>query len=168
MRHMPPSTHLKALRIAAFATLAATGINSNTQAQPFEIETLSLTSVSELSRGETFVLSARAGSVTDTPAAADRFALDSDWAPPLIEAPLVAPTNPVRIKRVTLTPVGISLSFASTAGRQYVLQSRDDIASGSWSDVPGATKVGTGESLEILLSDVLSSTQRFYRIQILP
>jgi hypothetical protein len=151
-----------------FTLLATAGIAIHAQAQPFEVRTLFLGSGGELSRGGAFVACGRAGGVPIVPMESEIFALHADWAPPFIDAPAITPVDPVRIARVTRMATGLSLSFTSTPHHQYVLQTRDVIASGSWSNVPGATAMGTGEILEIIFNDALSDTQRFYRIQILP
>jgi RHS repeat-associated protein len=74
-------------------------------------------------------------------------------------------TTPV-FQSITRTDSTVSLTWSSINGRVYQLQSKDEMISGTWSNV-GSQAMATGSS--ITLSDSQSPVnQRFYRVILLP
>lgn len=61
------------------------------------------------------------------------------------------------------TPSSIRVAFTSEAGSSYVVQSRDSLTEGSWSNV-SASLNGTGSILEYLDVPPAGTRQRFYRV----
>ena len=61
----------------------------------------------------------------------------------------------------------LRLSFTSTAGRNYVIQSRADLVSGDWTNLPG-TNLGNGGIVQTTLTNALLAPQQFYRVRVLP
>jgi hypothetical protein len=60
------------------------------------------------------------------------------------------------------------LSFSSVAGRNYALQSRADLSSGAWTNLPGAPISGTGGTVQVSLPNALGQPQQFFRVQVVP
>ena len=64
------------------------------------------------------------------------------------------------------TSTNVVLSWDSTSGATYQLQYKDNLGSGTWLPL-GAPVPGTGATLSIT-NDFTQSSQRFYRLEILP
>ncbi len=62
----------------------------------------------------------------------------------------------------------LQLSFTSVAGKAYLLESREELATGGWKTVPGTVSVGTGGTLEIQVPGVFDQPQSFFRVRELP
>jgi RHS repeat-associated protein len=78
----------------------------------------------------------------------------------------VAPSTTPVFQSITRTDSTVSLTWSSISGRAYQLQSKDDMSSGTWSNV-GSSAIATGSS--ITASDSQSPiNQRYYRVILLP
>jgi hypothetical protein len=62
----------------------------------------------------------------------------------------------------------LRLSFTSIAGKNYAVQSRADLLSGGWTNLPGAPISGTGGTVQVTLPNALGQPQQFYRVQVVP
>jgi hypothetical protein len=58
----------------------------------------------------------------------------------------------------------LRLSYATVLGSNYVVQTRSDMVSGSWANLPG-TNVGIGVIMQSIVTNALAAPQGFYRIQ---
>jgi hypothetical protein len=66
---------------------------------------------------------------------------------------------------IVLSGTSVMLTFTSQAGRHYRVQFKDNLDASVWTDLPGdVTATGASSSK----SDNLNSTQRFYRVLVLP
>jgi hypothetical protein len=61
----------------------------------------------------------------------------------------------------------LKLSFTSAAGKEYVIQSRDGLSSGTWIDSPGAPTAGTGSPVDVTLPNAFARSSQFYRVKII-
>ena len=78
----------------------------------------------------------------------------------------VSPATTPVFQSITRTDTTVSLTWSSISGRAYQLQSKDDMSSGTWSNV-GSSAIASGSS--ITASDSQSPiNQRFYRVILLP
>lgn len=65
------------------------------------------------------------------------------------------------------TGIDLRLSYATALGSNYVVQTRSNMVSGSWTSLPG-TNTGIGVVMQSIVTNALASPQGFYRIQQLP
>jgi hypothetical protein len=91
-----------------------------------------------------------------------------DGSQDLYTSAVVAPPFALRISAVARLGNDLRLSFNSLAGTNYVIQSRADLASGSWATLPGTTNSGTGSTVEQTLINAVNTPQQFYRVKQLP
>ena len=79
-------------------------------------------------------------------------------------------TLPAELRIIALEKLGndLRLSFTSVAGQNYIIQSRADLGSGTWTDLPGTSASGTGQTIEVVLTSLLGQRQQFYRVQVVP
>ena len=73
----------------------------------------------------------------------------------------------LRITALDILDDNLCFSFTSVLGRNYELQSRTDLVSGTWSSLPGSTP-GNGGIAQTTVTNALSQTQQFYRLHQLP
>ena len=62
-----------------------------------------------------------------------------------------------------VAPSGIRVAFTSEVGSSYVVQSRDSLTQGSWSDI-SSSFIGTGSLLDHVDVPPAGTKQRFYRV----
>lgn len=82
----------------------------------------------------------------------------------------VVPSEAGGLKLKITFPAGnpgnqLQLSFTSEPGKNYAVQSTDNIFSGSWGILPGTERTGTGETIRFDLPNVISQQARFFRLQ---
>lgn len=75
------------------------------------------------------------------------------------------PVSSLRITAVQRTGGDLRLSVTSVSGQSYVIQSSDNLSSGSWSTIPNLTFSGTGSTVQQTITNALSQPKQFYRIQ---
>jgi|GEM_PF-5652084 len=68
----------------------------------------------------------------------------------------------------TISGPDLKLSFPSAIGRTYGLESRTGLDEGSWTTIPGLTATGTGEKVELVLSNAFGLQRTFYRLRVRP
>ncbi len=73
----------------------------------------------------------------------------------------------LRIRNVQQMGSDLRLDFTSVLGRNYEVQGRSDLTSGTWSAVTGSVP-GNGGTLQNTVTNALSQTQQFYRLHQLP
>ncbi|MGO9244562.1 MAG: choice-of-anchor Q domain-containing protein [Verrucomicrobiia bacterium] len=61
----------------------------------------------------------------------------------------------------------LRLSYATVLGSNYVVQTRSNMVTGSWTSLPG-TNTGIGVVMQYIVTNALVAPQGFYRIQQLP
>lgn len=61
----------------------------------------------------------------------------------------------------------LRLTFPTVLGSNYVVQTRSNMVSGSWTSLPG-TNTGIGVVMQSIVTNALTAPQGFYRIQQLP
>jgi hypothetical protein len=62
----------------------------------------------------------------------------------------------------------VQLSFSSAAGKNYAIQTRDNLGSGTWTTLAGTERTGTGATIRLDLPFASNQHQRFYRLQVGP
>jgi hypothetical protein len=85
-----------------------------------------------------------------------------------------AGTNPLNnasifaVKSITRSGNTVTVTWSSVAGKNYVLQSRAALTSGTWGDIGGSTTAGTGG--DVSYPDTVSSGDpaKYYRVRIAP
>jgi len=80
---------------------------------------------------------------------------------------LPAPPESV-LTTVSLSGEELRFGFPASAGRGYVIESREDLTAGAWADVPGTSRTGDGTALQVVIPDAFTQSQQFYRVRQLP
>jgi len=62
----------------------------------------------------------------------------------------------------------LRMSFNSVIGKNYLIQSRPNVASGLWVTLPGKTNPANDHLLQITLPNAITQAQQFYRVLQLP
>jgi hypothetical protein len=78
---------------------------------------------------------------------------------------LALTVKPPRDYRLKVTQGGVVLTFSTAAGVLYDWQARDDLVSGSWSNVTTSI-LGTGGTVTNLDAAAAGALQRFYRLRL--
>ncbi len=113
----------------------------------FTNATLSLAGVQAVNAGSyTVTITNTAGAVTSTPAILS-----------LAPLPAILAAKPVA--------GSLNLSFPIVARHNYAVQFRDSLSAGGWL---GLTNFNASTSANTVVSDALSASQRFYRLQVTP
>jgi hypothetical protein len=73
---------------------------------------------------------------------------------------------PARIAAVEVSGGNFRFKFHAAAGRTYSIESRESLEAGTWQTVPGTETIGTGESLDVTISDLFNKSQQFYRVKV--
>ena len=71
----------------------------------------------------------------------------------------------LRITAVEKIGTDLRLSVMSVSGQTCVIQSRDDLLSGTWTTLPGTAFSGTGGIVQQTITNALTQPKQFYRIQ---
>jgi hypothetical protein len=72
------------------------------------------------------------------------------------------------ITGLELTADALKISFTSVPGQYYVVQSRSNLESGDWADIPETEVSGNGQNVQIPLARWISQSHQFYRISVRP
>jgi len=78
--------------------------------------------------------------------------------------------QPLEFRITSIKPAGnqdLRLSYTTTLGSNYVVQTCSNLIGDSWTSLPG-TNVGIGVVMQSIVSNALAAPQGFYRIQQLP
>jgi len=59
---------------------------------------------------------------------------------------------------------GFEISFPTQNGREYQVQTRDQLSAGTWADLPDGKRTGNGTTQTVTDPSVVS--RRFYRVEI--
>lgn len=62
----------------------------------------------------------------------------------------------------------LGLSFASSVGHSYVVQSRSALSSGTWATLPNASVLATGTTAQIIVTNAFGQPSQFYRLKDVP
>ena len=86
---------------------------------------------------------------------------------------LVEGTLAVVAEELVLTAIAISgsdlrFSYPAMAGRGYLIESRTDLVTGEWTEVPGTGITGGGSVYQVTISISQAGSQGFYRVKQLP
>src|SRR5262249_11916685 len=92
----------------------------------------------------------------------------SDGSQGVFTADLGTPPSEVRITAVETVEGDLRLTFTTVAGRSYIVQTRGDILSGAWANLPGAPIVSAGTTVQVRLPIAAAQGQQFFRIQEAP
>ena len=68
------------------------------------------------------------------------------------------------VSAVSFSAGELRFGFTPLSGYTYVIESRADLVTGEWAEVPGTTTVGGGTPLELTLPMVLDQPQQFFRV----
>jgi hypothetical protein len=79
--------------------------------------------------------------------------------------PLTVAPSELRITAVERLGDDLHLSFTSTAGRTYALQSLTDLPLGDWVTLPGAVISAADETLTLTVTNAFTAPRQFYRVQ---
>jgi len=63
---------------------------------------------------------------------------------------------------------GLGIRFSGIPGQRYVIESRGDLATGEWADVPGTPHTGDGTVQQVTIARAFQERQQFYRVKLLP
>lgn len=71
---------------------------------------------------------------------------------------------------LAITAVGIFgsdllISFSTQTGRNYMIESRAEVATGAWGPISDATYVGTGSVFQTTIANALNKPHQFYRVK---
>jgi hypothetical protein len=99
-----------------------------------------------------------AGATWGTPFPGDNFKM-------LIQGTTVPDSPALEIAAVAIAGKDLRFSFLTSAGRSYLLESRDELASGVWAEVPGTTSPGSGGTLQVTISNAFGQPRQFYRVK---
>ncbi len=72
------------------------------------------------------------------------------------------------ITSYSLSGNDLRLSFPSTLGRSYGVESREDFTTNPWVPFPGITITGNNEVVQFSLTNALTRPQQYYRLRQLP
>ncbi len=86
----------------------------------------------------------------------------------VVEVPGAEPTEPLSLDVPTISGPDMKLTFRSQAGRTYGIEARTGLDEGTWTTVPGLTAPGTGQKVQLVLSNAFGLQQSFYRLRELP
>lgn len=78
------------------------------------------------------------------------------------------PATTLRIAGTRLNEQALRFSFPTTSGQNYAIESRADLATGSWGEVPGTAAAGNGATQQIVLPISSTELERYYRVRQLP
>jgi hypothetical protein len=106
-------------------------------------------------------VSANAGATWGTPT-------DSSNNKMLIRgSPVSAPAD-LTVTAIRISSSDLHFSYMAGAGHGYVIESRTDLVTGEWAEVPGTTSTGDGTLLEVTIPDAFVQPRQFYRVKQLP
>jgi uncharacterized repeat protein (TIGR01451 family) len=74
----------------------------------------------------------------------------------------------VVITSVARVGADLRLTFETSLGKNYVVQTESDLTEGQWVDVPGSNSIGTGHILPVTISDAFTQPHQFYRVVLTP
>lgn len=75
------------------------------------------------------------------------------------------PAASLRITSVEKIGNNLRLSLTSVSGQNYVLQSRGDLSSGTWTTLSDISLSGTGGTIQQTLTNAFIQPKQFYRVQ---
>jgi uncharacterized repeat protein (TIGR01451 family) len=70
----------------------------------------------------------------------------------------------VVITSVDQVGADLRLTFPTSLGKNYVVQTESDLTDGQWVDVPGSNSIGTGHILPVTISHPFTQPHQFYRV----
>jgi uncharacterized repeat protein (TIGR01451 family) len=74
----------------------------------------------------------------------------------------------VVITSVDQVGADLRLTFETSLGKSYVVQTESDLTEGQWVDVPGSNSTGTGHILPVTISHPFTQPHQFYRVVLTP
>jgi hypothetical protein len=92
----------------------------------------------------------------------------SDGSQGVFKMDLGTPQSEVRITLVESVEGDLRLTFTAVAGRSYIVQTRSDIFSGAWANLPGDPMASVGNTAQVRLPIVVAQKQQFFRVQEAP
>jgi hypothetical protein len=72
------------------------------------------------------------------------------------------------VSAIRISDNDLHFSFPTSAGRSYVIESRDGLTDGGWTEVPGTTHTSVGAAFEVSLPITQFQPQQFFRVKQLP
>ena len=81
---------------------------------------------------------------------------------------LSSKTSELRIAVVENVQGDLRLTFTSIAGQKYIVQTRSDLSSGSWANLPGAPIFSTSNTVQVRFPIAPAEAGQFFRIQVAP
>lgn len=72
------------------------------------------------------------------------------------------------VSAVSISGNELRLSFPTSAGQTYALESRAGLGSGDWAEVPGTRQTSAGAALQLIVPIALEQPQQYFRVKQLP
>jgi hypothetical protein len=86
----------------------------------------------------------------------------------LIRGRALATPPALVVSAVSISGSDLRFGFPASSGRTYAIESRSNLVSDAWVEVPGTRQTGAGTALEVSLPILQAQPQRFFRVKRLP